>query len=64
MNVLQTLHGILDVLPPLILKVEIDVDGASKAFEDGFILATDVADLSGLERCSFQESSLAGGQCH
>ena len=56
MNVLQTLHGILDVLPPLILKVEIDVDGASKAFEDGFILATDVADYLVLKGVPFRKA--------
>lgn len=56
MNVLQTLHGILDVLSPLILKVEIDVDGASKAFEDGFILATDVADYLVLKGVPFRKA--------
>ncbi len=56
MNVLQTLHGLLDVLPPLILRVEIDVDGTSKAFEDGFILATDIADYLVLKGVPFRKA--------
>jgi len=56
MNVLQSLHGLLDVLPPLILRVEIDVDGTSKAFEDGFILATDIADYLVLKGVPFRKA--------
>ena len=54
MRTLQTLHGMLDVLTPLILRVEVNAKGASKAFDDGFIFATDVAEYLVLKGIPFR----------
>ena len=40
----QIIKDVLDVLPQLIARVEIDADRAAEAFSDGFTLATDVAE--------------------
>ncbi|NLO55647.1 MAG: argininosuccinate lyase, partial [Thermovirga sp.] len=40
----QIVRDVLDVLPQLIARVEVDAERAAGAFEDGFTLATDVAE--------------------
>ena len=40
----QIVKDVLDVLPQLIARVEIDAERAAEAFSDGFTLATDVAE--------------------
>jgi argininosuccinate lyase len=40
----QIARDVLDVLPQLIARIEVDQERAVKAFEDGFALATDVAE--------------------
>jgi argininosuccinate lyase len=40
----DTLEGILEVMTPLIRKVEINPEAARRGFSDGFIYATDVAE--------------------
>jgi len=40
----QIVRDVLDVLPQLIARVEVDAERAAEAFEDGFTLATDVAE--------------------
>lgn len=40
----DALHGILEVLPPLIAEIEVNEALATRGFEDGLILATDVAE--------------------
>ena len=40
----DALHGILEVLPPLLAEVEVNEAAATRGFADGLILATDVAE--------------------
>ncbi|MDO4988041.1 MAG: argininosuccinate lyase [Synergistes sp.] len=50
------LSGIFSVLPPLISKVDIDEERANRGFEDGLILATDVAEYLVLHGVPFRSA--------
>lgn len=56
MRSLRTLHGILDVLPQLISRIEIDLTAASRALENGYILATDIAEFLVLKGVPFRSA--------
>jgi len=42
---LDTAAAVLDVLPPLLARVEVDEPRAREAFRDGYLLSTDVAEF-------------------
>ena len=50
----QIVRDVLDVLPQLIARVEVDAERAAGAFEDGFTLATDVAEYLVMKRVPFR----------
>lgn len=50
------LRGILSVLPPLLKEVKIDEEKAGRGFDDGLILATDVAEYLVLKGMPFRNA--------
>lgn len=53
---LDCLRGIFSVLPPLLKEVKIDEEKANRGFEDGLILATDVAEYLVLKGIPFRNA--------
>ena len=51
---IQIVSDVLDVLPQLVARVEIDPERAGRAFEDGFLLATDAAEYLVLKGVPFR----------
>jgi argininosuccinate lyase len=51
---IQIARDVLDVLPQLIARIEIDQERAAVSFEDGFALATDVAEYLVLKGVPFR----------
>ncbi|MDI9369638.1 MAG: argininosuccinate lyase [Synergistaceae bacterium] len=59
---LDTVAGILSVLPPLLSAVEIDEDRALSGMRDGFALATDVAEHLVSKGVPFRDAHAMTGQ--
>jgi len=55
-NSLQVVKDVLEVLPLLIARVEIDQEKALESFREGFALATDVAEYLVLKGVPFREA--------
>jgi argininosuccinate lyase len=53
---LQMTKDVLEVLPQLVARVEINEERAASSFEDGFTLATDVAEYLVLKGIPFREA--------
>lgn len=55
-STIDCLKGIFSVLPDLIKEVEVDQEAAARGFEDGLILATDVAEYLVLQGVPFRNA--------
>ncbi|KUK42271.1 MAG: Argininosuccinate lyase [Thermovirga lienii] len=61
-NSLQVVKDVLEVLPLLISRVEIDQEKALESFREGFALATDVAEYLVLKGVPFREAHAKVGK--
>ena len=59
----DALHGMLEVLPPLLDQVSVNETAAARGFQDGLILATDVAEYLVQKNIPFRTAHEKVGHC-